>query len=330
MREEVRDLARDRWPQILMAAGITEKFLRKNVHGPCPVCGGTDRFRFDNKDGSGSHYCNKCGAGDGFSLLMKHMNYSFKEAAEYIRSWMGLQPVDAKPVVTPSNNTEKSDKGKQARLQKIWREAKPILEGDPVWTYLTHTRQLPIDGVQQVLRYHPALPYVDFSSGKFLGKFPAMLALVQNSDREVIGMHKTYLTKDGRKAEVPDPKKSEKISKLSGGAIRLFKHGKKLAVSEGIETALAVHALKGIPSWACLNKVLLAQLEVPEDVEELYIYADNDKADQEGHRAGQEAAAALVERMTKEGRKARIILPTSVGMDFADIWCASRARRKVA
>lgn len=329
MNIEVRDLARNLWPQILMAAGIDAKFLHKH-HGPCPICGGTDRFRFDDKDGSGSHFCSKCGAGDGLSLLMKHKECSFNDAACFVRAWRGDKPVEATPVVTPQSNAEKTDKEKQARLQKIWREAKVIQPGDPVWIYLTQTRQLPIEGISPVLRYHPALPYVDFASGKFLGKFHAMLAVAQNKVREVVGMHKTYLTRDGRKADVSDPKKTEKITKLSGGAIRLFKHGRKLAVSEGIETALAAHAMKGVPSWATMNKVLLAQLEVPDDVEELDIYGDNDPEDEKGHRAGQEAAFALAERMTKEGRKARIILPTRVGMDFADIWCADRARRKVA
>lgn len=328
MREEARDLARNWWPGILNAAGIAEGHLC-NKHGPCPVCGGTDRFRFDNKDGSGSFFCSSCGPGDGFKLLMNFKGCTFSEAAEFVRTWRGIQPEDAKPIIPPSK-PEETDAEKLAKLQKLWRKSRPIQKGDPVWTYLTHTRQLPISGILPVLRYHPSLPYVEFSTGEFLGYYPGMLALAQLNNREVIGMHKTYLTRNGRKADVSDPKKTEKIRKLSGGAIRLFKHGKKLAVSEGIETALAVHALTGLPVWACLNKVLLEQLIVPDDVEELLIYADNDAPDKRGHRAGQEAAAALVERMKQEGRKARIILPTSAGVDFADIWCSVRARRNVA
>lgn len=331
MREEARDLARDRWPQILMAAGITENHLRKNHHGPCPVCGGTDRFRFDNKDGSGSYYCNQCGPGDGFSLLMKHMQFSFKQAAEYVREQIGNIPVDAKPAASPSAKQEESDEAKAARLRNVWKKSTPIQKGDPVWTYLTHTRQLPIDGsMLHVVRYHPSLPYVDFASRKMLGYFPAMILLIQDNAREVIGMHKTYLTRDGRKADVSEPKKTEKIRKLSGGAVQLFKPGKKLAVTEGFENALAVRALKGLPVWSCLNKVLLSQFVVPDGVEELYIYGDNDAPDLKGRRAGQEAAAELAERVIKEGRKAKIILPTSAGIDFADIWVAHLARKKAA
>ena len=49
-----------RWLAILPALGVPSHFLR-NKHGPCPVCGGKDRFRFDDKDGKGTFFCNGCG-----------------------------------------------------------------------------------------------------------------------------------------------------------------------------------------------------------------------------------------------------------------------------
>jgi hypothetical protein len=53
--------AQHRWLDILTALGVPAKFLR-NWHGPCPMCGGKDRFRFDDKDGKGTFFCNGCGA----------------------------------------------------------------------------------------------------------------------------------------------------------------------------------------------------------------------------------------------------------------------------
>lgn len=35
------------WPRILPALGIQ---VLKNRHQPCPVCGGSDRFRFDDRE----------------------------------------------------------------------------------------------------------------------------------------------------------------------------------------------------------------------------------------------------------------------------------------
>ena len=38
------------WPRILPALGVS---VIKNRHQACPVCGGSDRFRFDDKRGAG-------------------------------------------------------------------------------------------------------------------------------------------------------------------------------------------------------------------------------------------------------------------------------------
>src|ERR1700758_1335926 len=42
------------WPAVLAQLGIPETALR-NKHGPCPACGGKDRYRFDNKRGRGDY-----------------------------------------------------------------------------------------------------------------------------------------------------------------------------------------------------------------------------------------------------------------------------------
>ena len=54
----------------LQQCGVDGRYL-KNSHGPCPGCGGEDRFRFDDKDGRGTFFCNQRTppAGDGFDLL---------------------------------------------------------------------------------------------------------------------------------------------------------------------------------------------------------------------------------------------------------------------
>lgn len=73
--EEVRDAARGRWVDVLARCGVDTSLLRPR-HGPCPGCGGKDRFRFDDRDGDGTFICSQGGggnlAGDGFELL-KHV-----------------------------------------------------------------------------------------------------------------------------------------------------------------------------------------------------------------------------------------------------------------
>ena len=68
-RLDVRTAARGRWRGILHSLGMDERSL-SGKHCPCPLCGGKDRFRFDDKDGRGTYYCSGCGAGDGVKLAM--------------------------------------------------------------------------------------------------------------------------------------------------------------------------------------------------------------------------------------------------------------------
>jgi len=91
---DIRELARGRWSEILTKLGIDAVSL-DGKHRPCPACGGKDRFRFDDKDGRGTHICSQCDAGDGFELVRKTFSYSgFKEAATAVEEVLGI---DGKP-----------------------------------------------------------------------------------------------------------------------------------------------------------------------------------------------------------------------------------------
>src|SRR6185295_7551355 len=87
------DRARGRWREILPRLGIDTRFL-VNRHGPCPICGGKDRFRYDDKNGDGTYFCGQCGPGVGVILVRKKHGWDFKTAADAIDSIIG----DAKPI----------------------------------------------------------------------------------------------------------------------------------------------------------------------------------------------------------------------------------------
>ena len=71
--DKTKDGARGNWKIILSHLGINTNFL-ENKHGPCPGCGGYDRFRFDDLNGSGSFICSQgtgeIASGDGFELII--------------------------------------------------------------------------------------------------------------------------------------------------------------------------------------------------------------------------------------------------------------------
>ncbi|MFM4976651.1 MULTISPECIES: DUF927 domain-containing protein [Aeromonas] len=85
---DVAAAANGHWPDLLTAVGIDTPHRGK--HGPCPACGGKDRFRLDNKGGRGTWICNQCGAGDGLTLVSLVTGKPIKEAAELIAPQVGV------------------------------------------------------------------------------------------------------------------------------------------------------------------------------------------------------------------------------------------------
>lgn len=84
----VADAARGQWHSVLGGLGI-EVPGSHTRHGPCPACGGADRFRFDDKEGRGSHICNQCGAGDGLDLVSKVYGCQLLESARLVAPLVG-------------------------------------------------------------------------------------------------------------------------------------------------------------------------------------------------------------------------------------------------
>ena len=104
---ELREQAIGCWPYIHSALGIDQGYLR-NQHMPCPGCGGTDRFRYDDKEGRGTFFCGGGGdpvCGDGFELL-RHVNgWDFKECADQVRRVLGIDALKRKPLIVPKVRT---------------------------------------------------------------------------------------------------------------------------------------------------------------------------------------------------------------------------------
>jgi hypothetical protein len=163
-----------------------------------------------------------------------------------------------------------------------------------------------------VLRYHPHLAYHHPDGPRT--DHPAMVARVDNAHGQNVSLHRTYLTGEGYKAAVPIVKKLMPPvlpGATRGGAIRLYPAGETLAVTEGIETALAVRLATGLPVWVALCAGGMAQLMVPPEVRLVVICADHDVA-------GLKGAKALARRLLAEQRRVKILTPATPGADWAD------------
>jgi len=308
-RTPLREKYAHQWTGILSRLGVPATALR-NKHGPCPACGGKDRFRYDDKDGMGTFICSQCGAGDGPKLAMLVSGYDFKELLD----WLG--DVDAPAVArvvapAPVPHAETSE-AKRQRMNALWGKAMPVREADPAGLYLTsRLRRFPD---RTGLRYQPRCPYPEGET------WPAMLAIFVDADGTPSGLHRTYLTAEGRKAPVVSAKLS--LGRLrDGGAVRLTSsYGDTLGIAEGIETALAASLMFGVPCWAALNANRLAAWVPPSGVRKVTIFADNDD-----NFTGQTAAFDLAARLEGNGLSVHIETPTDTGRDWADMLMRQRA-----
>lgn len=299
-RLNVREVAAGKWPAILPSFGLDDRQL-SGQHGPCPMCGGKDRFRFDDKEGRGTWFCSHCGAGDGIKLVMLLKDYDFRTAAQEIEQAAGVvQAGQSSPV--------RSEAEKLERLRRVWSESLPLAAGDEAIHYLVG-RGLSVGTLPDCLRLHPDLPYRD--GDQFFGKFPALLARVVRPDGSGATLHRTYL-QGGRKAPVPTPRKLMPGKPIAGAAIRLFPVAEWIGVAEGIETALAAAELFKMPVWACVSANGVESFEPPEGVTTVTVFGDNDQ-----NFTGQSAAYAVAHRLAMRGIKSNVCLPPIDG-DWLD------------
>lgn len=293
--------ARGRWYEILSHFGIPDWALR-NRAGPCPLCGGKDRYRWDDKGGSGTYFCNGCGPGNGFSLLMKFKDWDFKTAAREVDEFL------SGGIVGISNNVAKEEKDPRIALRKVFNSAKKVKDGGEVQQYLK-SRGLSVsaDDLDCILE-HPKLFY---SPGVL---YPAMLALVKSHDGRDVAIHRTYI-QGGAKAPVQSPRKvMTPVGTINGASVRLFPIAEHIGIGEGLETCIAAYELFEIPTWAVLNTNGIRTFEPPKGVMEITVFSDNDS-----NYAGQAAAYHAANRLAIGGFRANVMVPELPDTDWLDV-----------
>ncbi len=298
-RTPLSDRCRGRWRDILARLGAVDARLLDGKHHPCPWCRGKDRWRFTDRNGDGVFICNQCGAGDGAEIVMRSLGLDFKSAADPIEGVLGDAQVKAKP--------ERSDSDNRAAMTALWRGARPIEPGGVADAYLLGRlgRRMSGDGWPDALR---SIPIAEYWSDGTARRFPAMLAKVSAPDGKPCQIHRTFLSPDGTKSPVPQPKKLMQGGLAKGSAVRLAPIGDDgvLGVAEGIETALSASLIHAIPVWSCLSEGNLSQFIPPDGIRRLVVFGDNDP-----NFVGQAAAYALARRVSTQHKiDAAVAIPT--------------------
>ena len=155
------------------------------------------------------------------------------------------------------------------------------------------------------LLYHDDLPDFEGRRG-----WPGLVGIVRDgAGNPVGGIHRTFLLDDGSDKAPPGKKM---LGSIDSGSVRLapISADGHLGIAEGIETALSAWAIFGIPTWAALSAGGMRQWQWPEGTYRVTIFAD-------AGDAGQQAAAALADRLNAVGIPSTIVSPLH-GDDFND------------
>lgn len=301
-REKTAHAAKGKWRGILGAMGLPAQYLT-GQHGPCPMCGGKDRFRFDNREGSGSFICSQCGSGDGFELAKRYTNRDFAAVAADVDRLVGN--IGADPA---SRKREWTDEERVARLRETYAKTQPITPASPAHAYF-EARRIADAEYPKALRFARAL-----SDGEG-GVRPCIVAVVGVYGNKAATLHRTYLREDcGAKAEMASPRKMMPGPIPEGACVQLsdWTPG-PIGIAEGIETALAASALFEMPVWAALNAGMLAKWAPPPDATEVAVFGDHD-----ANFVGQAAAYQLAARLRRD-RPVTVHIPPREGEDWADV-----------
>ena len=227
------------WPRILPALGVK---VIKNRHQACPVCGGSDRFRFDDKEGRGTWFCNQCGAGDGLKLVEKVFGMNASEAAGKVNAVTGnLPPVAPEVIAAAEAETEADRKAAAALAVRLMEKTRPA-SGN---AYLTRK------GFPD--RECPVLSATHKTGGVTFRAGDVVVPLYDDTGALV---NLQLINSDGLKRT------------LKGGQVKGACHviegkkqaGKRLWIAEGYATALTVHHLTGETVMVALSSVNLLSL----------------------------------------------------------------------
>lgn len=312
--------------------------------------------------------------GDLIDLIALNLGCDLKAAWREARGFLGLMSDAPEDVARRKAAAERAKRLAEEARQKdapdrerkrkgavaLWLEARERIAGTPVEFYLRDERGIDLAQLgrqPRALRFHPdcycrqviTRESFDPETGEvipariFEGRFPAMLAIVNDAQGRPVACHRTWLQfRAGRwqKADVPKPKKV--LGEYAGGAIHLWSgigpkggKGKRLAeaepgshvfLSEGIEDALScVMELPDARVLAAISLSNFASVALPPAIAEVTLIADQDEGPQ-----AQEALARAIEAHARAGRRVRVWKNQDGGKDLNDALRARRSQQQEA
>lgn len=343
----------DAWIQRAREADILEESLARGAvlkrvgHewvGPCPACGGNDRFSVH--PGKQIFNCRGAVGGDVIKMIEHIEGLGFLQAVREItgegppgsnrRRGKRTDPELRARIQRQQEHAaaererrrkehEANERENQKRAGQIWYAAKPI-DSTPAEAYLLNRGiPRPPEGWPDVLRFHPEVSYPE------RGRHPALICRVDNPRGVPSAIWRIYITNEGRKADLVQTKRG--LGPASGCAVRIGGIGPHIGIAEGVESALGAWFLTGrkFPVWAGLSTSGLINFNVPEGVARVTCFPDGDKPlrRKNGEHVaseppGRAAARKLQERLHSQSIPCVIASEPPPSCDYLDLWNSSR------
>jgi phage/plasmid primase-like uncharacterized protein len=274
-------VGRPDWPLLeteLNRRGVQLKRVGRELVGPCPACGGVDRFAVNVAKQIWN--CRGCAKGGDVIDLVRHIDsVDFTTAVATLTGEKPRRtPVRTTPKQTNGHNGASDYERRQhAKAAWLWRQRQPIV-GSIAETYLRQARG-----------YHGPLPPTLGFLPAHKDYHPAMVAAfgIADAPHDVDAVHLTLLKSDGTgKADVAKPKLF--VGRPLGRPIVLapISDTLALAITEGIEDGMSVRAALDLGVWAAGSSGRMPALAaaIPRYVETVTIWAHADAAGRNGAR----------------------------------------------
>ncbi len=276
----VKAAAKGRWKdEILPHFGVDQCFL-SGKHCPCPICGGKDRFRLDDKDGHGTYICGQCGAGDGFTLIAQRNLIPPAEVLKRVGVFLtgDLQLPLAKRRALESTATPPQDTAAQharAIMAKSRKRTHPYLEGKMLSNFVdVNLKDYVISSNKQTIKAGALLvPFHDLVTGE--------LVTLQ------------YINADKSRWFIGGSKLTNAVHAVRGSGSLDY-----VGVVEGYADALTVSMVTGADvimagnASAIATKAMGIQALYP--TKRLVIFSDNDEAGMRESKKARELTGGLI------------------------------------
>lgn len=289
--DNAHDQFHGQWATVLSNYGCQLPSGRK--HGPCPVCGGKDRFRFDDKNGRGTWFCSQCepNSGGGLLLLSRFIGKSVMDTAKELTGDIKLKTIPKKKVHIVNHDEVREAGIEQAKKGAALLMASSTVSEHQYMNDKGFSGQWSVNGE------------AIYSRDGIIAKGDLLLVPVYKNNL-LVNVQK--ITKDGVKRP------------LFGGDMQGVNHTidgktKNIAVVEGYATGITINKLTKFKTYVAFNagnlEAAVRQVKTEYPEANIVVFGDHDKIDPAHNRRTGEYYA----NKASDPFAAKVALPPELG-----------------